>query len=360
MGTRLMSAGLLEGALPERWNRDRADSVIEIHRSYIDAGSDIILTNSFGGTAPRLAMHDGASELEELNHAAVSCARAAISASDREERVFVAGSMGPSGQLLSPLGDLSESDMEEIYYAQAAALASGGVDMLWIETQMDLVEMLTAMRAASRTGLPYCCTMSFDTAGKTMMGVSTGDLVSFCTSPASLERLPSLRPWGIGLNCGLAAGDTLVSLKGLTESLQSVESDGELPIVIVKGNCGVPQWRDGAFRYSGSEESMGRYARLARALGAGVIGSCCGSGAGHVHRMGSELAEGFGGAEDTGVFEHLGEAEIRAAFASESTESTGSAESATRRDGAQAEVAATAARRERAARRAAARASKRD
>ena len=320
MGTRLMASGLLAGALPERWNRDRADVVIEIHRSYIAAGSDIILTNSFGGTAPRLAMHDGASELEELNRAAVSCARAAISASAsaRAERVFVAGSMGPLGQLLAPLGELTEAQMEEFYYAQASVLASAGADMLWIETQMDLGEMLTAMRAAARTGLPYCCTMSFDTAGKTMMGVSPEALVAFCTSstpsspPSSTPSLspslsPSSTPWGIGLNCGLAAGDTLLSLKRLTESMRSVaqlasaqESSQELPLVIVKGNCGVPQWRDGAFRYSGSEASMGRYARMARALGAGVIGSCCGSGAGHVHRMGCELAADAAGAGGTG------------------------------------------------------------
>ncbi len=290
MGTRLMASGLEAGGLPERWNRDHADEVISIHGSYISAGSDIILTNSFGGTAPRLAMHSGAEELVELNAAAVSCARRAIDSSSRKGDVYIAGSMGPTGQLLLPLGELSESEMEDIYYAQAAALASSGADMLWIETQMDLLEMRAALRAAHRTGLPYSATLSFDTAGKTMMGVSPEALVSFILDE---DAMGDLRPWGFGLNCGLAAGDTLVSLKRMVSAMSAAGNEERVIarglVALVKGNCGVPQWQDGAFRYSGSESTMGDYAELARALGAGVIGCCCGSGSSHVACMGARL-----------------------------------------------------------------------
>ena len=179
MGTRLMAAGLAEGALPERWNRDRVADVVAIHRSYIEAGSDIVLTNSFGGNRARLAMHGAEGELEELNVAAVSCVRSAMENGGGRD-VAVAGSMGPTGEMLVPLGKLSEGEMEGMYFEQACALAEGGVDLLWIETQSDLGEMGCAMRAAGRVGLPYSVTVSFDTAGRTMMGVSPEELVDFC------------------------------------------------------------------------------------------------------------------------------------------------------------------------------------
>ena len=292
MGTRLMESGLAEGALPERWNRDRADDVVAIHGSYIEAGSDIVLTNSFGGTRPRLAMHGAEGELEELNMAAVACVRRAIE-KHKGRDVFVAGSMGPTGEMISPLGKLSEAEMEGMYYEQACALLKGGADMLWIETQSDLGEMRCAMRAAGRVGLPYSVTVSFDTAGRTMFGISPEEFGDFCLGFAggSSGDTSGGSLWGMGLNCGLAASDTLLSLRRLTEHLRGKgeEEKGGL-LVIVKGNCGVPQWRDGGFQYSGSEGTMGDYAVMARRLGADVVGSCCGSGAGHVRVMGERLA----------------------------------------------------------------------
>ena len=292
MGTRLMEAGLAEGALPERWNRDRAEDVVAIHASYIEAGSDIVLTNSFGGNRARLAMHGAEGELEELNIAAVSCVRRAIEKSG-DRYIVVAGSMGPTGKMLSPLGELSETEMEAMYYEQACALIKGGVDMLWIETQSDLGEMRCAMRAAERTGLSYSVTVSFDTAGSTMMGVSPEAFVDFCLEGDGVKSGGGL--WGMGLNCGLGASDTLLSLRRLTEHLRGrglgAGGVGEGGIfVIVKGNCGVPQWRDGGFRYSGDEGMMGEYAVLARRLGADVVGLCCGSGGSHVRVMGERLA----------------------------------------------------------------------
>ena len=306
MGTRLMEAGLAEGALPERWNRDRADDVVAIHASYIEAGSDIVLTNSFGGNRARLAMHGAEGELEELNMAAVACVRRAIERSG-ERAVFVAGSMGPTGEMLAPLGKMSEVEMEAMYYEQACALVKGGADMLWIETQSDLGEARCAMRAAARTGLPYSVTVSFDTAGSTMMGISPEVFVDFCLGVGEGDTSsvsPLVAPWGMGLNCGLAASDTLLSLRRLTGYLRSKRGDkagdkgcdkGDDMLVIVKGNCGVPQWRDGGFRYSGDEGMMGDYAVLARRLGADVVGSCCGSGAGHVRVMGERLGDYGGG-----------------------------------------------------------------
>ena len=300
MGTRLMASGLAEGALPERWNRDRAEDVVAIHRSYIGAGSDIVLTNSFGGNRARLAMHGAEGELEELNVAAVACVRRAMEGCEGRD-VFVAGSMGPTGEMLSPLGKLSEAEMEAMYYEQACALAKGGVDMLWIETQSDLGEVRCAMRAALRTGLPYSVTVSFDTAGSTMMGISPEAFVDFCLGEDGIVNGDGL--WGVGLNCGLAASDTLLSLRRLTEHLRERVAEGKGDIlVIVKGNCGVPQWRDGGFQYSGDEGMMGDYAILARRLGADVVGSCCGSGAEHVRVMGERLGN-FGGGDIPSVEE---------------------------------------------------------
>ena len=299
MGTRLMAAGLAEGALPERWNRDRVADVVAIHRSYIEAGSDIVLTNSFGGNRARLAMHGAEGELEELNVAAVSCVRSAMENGGGRD-VAVAGSMGPTGEMLVPLGNLSEGEMEGMYFEQACALAEGGVDLLWIETQSDLGEMGCAMRAAGRVGLPYSVTVSFDTAGRTMMGVSPEELVDFCLEFSGGGL------WGMGLNCGLGASDTLLSLRRLTEYLRGRGEGGRKDIsVIVKGNCGVPQWRDGAFRYSGSEGMMGDYAVLARRLGADVVGLCCGSGSGHVRVVGERLAGFVGGDRDIPSVEEI-------------------------------------------------------
>src|SRR5690349_14164581 len=192
MGTMLMSAGLLFGDPPEQWNTlpDKQAHVRAIHRGYLDAGAQIILTNSFGGTPFRLKLHNLQDRVFELNRAAAELARAEAGA-----RAIVAGSIGPSGELFEPMGGLTYDAAVAGFGAQAAGLAAGGADVLWIETMSDLNEVRAAVAGARRAApdLPVVATMTFDTRGFTMMGVSPADAVA---------ALGELNLAAIGGNCG--------------------------------------------------------------------------------------------------------------------------------------------------------------
>ena len=192
MGTELFARGLTAGDPPEEWNVDIPDRVVDVHMNYIKAGSDIILTNSFGGSAFRLKLHKLEDRVVELNKAAAEVGRQAADASDRP--VVVAGSMGPSGELLEPLGEMTPQTAADAFAAQAEGLAAGGADLLWIETMSSLEEIEAAFAGARRAcDLPIAATMSFDTAGRTMMGV---------TGAEAAERLTALGLAAIGANCG--------------------------------------------------------------------------------------------------------------------------------------------------------------
>ena len=173
-GTNFFKRGLETGYPPELWNVERPDEVTALHASFIEAGSQLVLTNSFGGTAHRLKLHDAQDRVHELNSAGARIARrAADDGRDRTGReVVVAGSMGPIGELFAPMGALDYDDAYAAFTAQATALAEGGVDMLWVETMSSLEEVKAAMDAAAATGLPVAACMTFDTAAKTMMGIS--------------------------------------------------------------------------------------------------------------------------------------------------------------------------------------------
>ena len=164
LGSMLMAAGLTQGASPEAWNIDHPERVAEVHRAYIEAGSQIILTNTFGGTRFRLKLHDLQDQAHALNLAAAKIARTAADAASSP--VVVAGSMGPTGEILAPLGELAFEDAKAGFAEQAAALAEGGVDVLWIETMSDLSEVRAAAEGAkSVSDLPLVITMTFDTNG---------------------------------------------------------------------------------------------------------------------------------------------------------------------------------------------------
>ena len=275
MGTQLFAAGLESGDSPERWNLDRPETIGDVHRRYIEAGSDLVLTNSFGGNRFRLTLHGLEGRVGQLNRAAAANARAAADEAGRT--VLVAGSMGPTGELLEPLGGMSAQACEEAFAEQALGLASGGADLLWIETMSDLGEAEAAVRGArAACDLPVAVTMSFDTAGRTMMGVTGSDMG---------RRLGELAPAALGANCGANLADTEAAAAAIAAEA------GGIPVVC-KANAGVPEWRADGLVYDGTPEVMAAGALRARRSGAAVIGACCGSTPEHIAAMAAALQNG--------------------------------------------------------------------
>lgn len=256
-GTMLIAAGLPGGLPPEVWNSEKAEEIARLHRAYLDAGSQIILTNTFGGNRLKLAHSGYEDRVEELNRAG---AEIAVKAADG--KAFIAGDIGPTGKLMEPLGPLSFQAAYDAYYEQAALLAAGHVDAIWIETMTDLEEARAAVSAARQaTQLPVFCTMSFGRKGKTMMGV---------TPKRAAETLWPLGLAAIGANCGegLEVIDTI-----LTE-FRSVLPDAHL---IVKPNAGLPRLVDGQTVYDTPPAAFANHTARFIEKGACIVGACCGS-----------------------------------------------------------------------------------
>ena len=276
MGTQLFAVGLDAGDPPEEWNVSHAEEVRAIHRGYIQAGADLVVTNSFGGTRFRLALHRMEDRVGELNASAARNGRIEADAeTDRTGRaVLVAGSMGPTGELLEPMGNMSVAACEAAFAEQAAALAAGGSDLLWIETMSDLNEVEAAVRGArSVCDLPVAATMSFDTAGRTMMGVTSEELA---------DRLGRLGLAAVGANCGNNVADT----EGAVTAIAAASPGAP---VISKPNAGVPEWRGDALIYDGTPEVLAAHAHRVQAAGVAVIGSCCGSTPAHTAKIAAVL-----------------------------------------------------------------------
>jgi 5-methyltetrahydrofolate--homocysteine methyltransferase len=269
-GTNFFATGLPTGHAPELWNLDKPDKVRDQYRTFVDAGCDIILTNSFGGTRNRLKLHQAEDHVPEINAAAARLAREVAGQAGRE--VVVAGSMGPTGDMYMPLGELTMVQGTAAYAEQAKALAEGGVDVLWIETIYSFEELTAAVTGARATGLPVVCTMSFDTAGHTMMGITAAQFVE------ATHKL-SPRPMALGGNCGIGPAELLTTLIGLREAA------GADAVLVAKSNCGVPEFVDGQIAYQGTPELMGDYARLCLDAGARIVGGCCGTTPEHIRAM---------------------------------------------------------------------------
>ena len=268
-GTNLFAMGLSSGDSPELWNVSHPDRILALHQSFVDAGADIILTNSFGGNRRRLMLHQLEGRVRELNRVAAEIAREAADRSGRP--VVVAGSVGPTGDLLAPLGPISEDEAFEAFAEQIEGLKEGGADVVWIETMSAPNEIRAAARAAGAVGMPYTVTASFDTAGKTMMGVA----------PAALAALTAEfdpKPLAFGANCGVGASDLVMSVLAMTQAQPGA-------VVIAKANAGIPQWHGAHIHYSGTPELMAAYAGLAVDAGARIVGGCCGSTAAHLAAM---------------------------------------------------------------------------
>lgn len=276
-GTELFSRGLGSGDPPEAWNVDEPDKIRSAYQAYVDAGSDLFLTNTFGGTHYRLALHKLHEQVHELNEAAARLGREVAEqamADDPERTVLVAGSMGPTGELLEPMGSMTPLACAAAFAEQAKGLAAGGADLLWIETMSSLEEAEAAIQGARQVcDLPICLTMSFDTAGRTMMGV---------TGTSAAELATRLGIDAIGANCGANLVDTENAVKEIRAANPDI-------LVISKGNAGIPQWHGDELRYDGTPEIMAAYADRARQLGAQIIGGCCGSSSEHIKLMRSVL-----------------------------------------------------------------------
>lgn len=267
-GTNFFGMGLGPGEPPELWNVDHPDRVRQLHHEFVSAGADIILTNTFGCNRFRLKLHGAEDRTREIAEQAALVAGEVAAAADRP--VVVAGSVGPTGELLEPLGTMTEADAVAAFTEELEGLRDGGADVAWIETKSAAQEMRAAALAAIAVGMPYTVTASFDTAGHTMMGLGPTDLAEVF---AELE----VAPVAIGANCGVGAPDLLVAI-------QEMQADPDT-IIIAKSNCGVPQFRGAEIEYSGNPELMGRYATLAIDSGATIIGGCCGTSPTHLAEM---------------------------------------------------------------------------
>ncbi len=272
-GTNLFNMGLSAGEPPELWNANHPDRIATLYRGAVEAGSDLFLTNSFGANASRLKLHAAQGRVRELNRLAAEIGREVAEKAGRE--VAVCGSMGPTGEIFAPMGTLTHALAVEMFHEQAEGLKEGGADVLWVETISAIEEFAAAAEAAALAGMDWCGTMSFDTAGRTMMGVTSAQLA------ALVETLPN-PPLAFGANCGVGAADLMRTILGFTAS------GTERPI-IAKGNAGIPKYYDGHIHYDGTPALMGDYACLARDAGATIIGGCCGTMPEHLRAMRAAL-----------------------------------------------------------------------
>ncbi len=281
MGTMLFAAGLQFGDPPEVWNLSQPEVVRRIQRGYLEAGSRIVMTNTFGGNRLRLRLHGLQDRVDELNRTAAILLRTEVESMVRERgeagRALVAGDIGPTGEIMAPLGTLDGAEAVDVFAEQAAALIAGGVDLIWIETMSHLSEIKAAIdgvRRASRE-IPIVATMTFDTRGHTMMGVSPEQAVT------------SLAAWGvdaIGGNCGNGPDELLP----VVERMKAVAPD---VVLVAKSNAGMPELVDLRAVYRADPATMAEAALGFRAAGARIIGACCGSTPDHLREMATALAD---------------------------------------------------------------------
>lgn len=275
MGTELIAHGFPQGACPESWNVEKPDVVQKIHKSYFDAGSDAVLTNSFGGSQIKLEAYNLGDRCYELNLVAAHNA-----SNVRPKGKFVAGSLGPIGKFLKPVGDYEKTQFEAAYAEQAKGLADGGVDFLLIETQYDLMEALCALRGARKvTDIPVFVTMTFKT-GPRGFFTEWGNSVIQCMKELEKEGVPV-----VGTNC------TLDSEK-MVDLVKVIRKNTSLPI-IAQANAGKPSISDeGDVSYEQSIEDYVRFIPQMIQNGATVIGGCCGTNPEYIKRM-AELIKEF-------------------------------------------------------------------
>ena len=268
-GTNYQAMGIAPGVAPEEWVFDAPDQVVELHRSFVEAGSDLVLTCTFGATTPRLADGPLAGRAVEVNRRAAELAREAAGA-DR----LVAGSLGPTGQLVEPYGLLTRDVAVEAYAEQAAALTAGGVDVLVLETFFALDEALWALEGArGASGLPLVASFSFDQGTRTMMGLGVAEMVA-AVEPLGVAAL--------GANCGRSLADTDLLVDELLAAAPSVP-------LWVKPNAGIPRVVGDAVVYDAGPADLAAHVAGYVERGVRIVGGCCGSTPEHVAAIAAAL-----------------------------------------------------------------------
>lgn len=268
MGTLLQDSGLADGSAGELWNVERPEAVRASHEAYARAGARILTTNTFGGTRPRLQMHGLEERVHELNRAAAAIARSVAD----EHGALVAGDLGPTGELLAPLGTMSPEDARAIFEEQLRGLRDGGIDLVLIETMSDLAEVEAAVAAARSVvpDAPVVATLSFDTNLRSMMGVRPGDAVT---------ALAEVGVDAVGANCGRGPEE----MEAIASQLVAARPAGLL--LVAQSNAGLPQVVGDHFEYDKSPADLAEHARALRELGIDLIGACCGSTPDHIAAM---------------------------------------------------------------------------
>jgi methionine synthase I (cobalamin-dependent) len=273
MGTLLQDRGLDDGGSGELWNVERPEVIREAHQAYAEAGARILTTNTFGGTRPRLEMHGLGRRVHELSEAGARLAREVAD----EHGALVAGDIGPTGELMAPLGTMDAEAAQAIFAEQLAGLRDGGIDLVLIETMSDLAEVEAAVAAAREVvpHLPIVATLSFDTNLRSMMGVRPGDAVA---------RLAAAGVDAVGANCGRGPGE----MQQIAAELVAARPAGVL--LVAQSNAGLPQVVGDHFEYDATPDDMARHAMDLRDLGIDLIGACCGSTPDHLRAMSHALS----------------------------------------------------------------------
>ena len=270
-GTMLQAAGLPTGTPGEAWILERPEEIIKLHRAYLDAGSQLILTSTFGGTRARLKKAGLGAQVDEVNRRAAELARQAAG-----DDVYVGGDIGPTGEMMPPLGKLTYEAAVEMFAEQAEALAAGGVDCIYIETMSDLNEGKAAVEGAKQVcDLPVFCSFSFDTHGHTGMGVSPAQ---------AAEAMAELGVAAVGANCGHAPEEVLDFLPPMRQAAPDA-------YLIAKPNAGVPHMVERQAVYDAGPERMAELARRYNQLGAQIVGACCGSSPAHIAAIAAAIRE---------------------------------------------------------------------
>ncbi|NUS51982.1 MAG: hypothetical protein HOQ22_13215 [Nocardioidaceae bacterium] len=272
MGTLLQDSGLEDGVPGELWNLENPDAVRGAHAAYATAGARLLTTNSFGGTRPRLDLHGLGDRVGDVNRAAAQIARSVAD----EHGVLVAGDLGPTGELLAPLGTLTPEEAQALFAEQLTALVEGGIDLVLVETLSDLGEADAALAAAREVApdLPVVVTMSFDTNLRTMMGVRPGDAVA---------HLAAAGADAAGANCGRGPAEMEV----IAAEMAQARTDAIL--LVAQSNAGLPQVVGDHFEYDATADDMASHATRLADLGIDLVGGCCGSTPAHIAAMRATL-----------------------------------------------------------------------
>lgn len=270
-GTALQRAGLHPGEAPERWTFERPRDVIALARGYAAAGSDIVYTNTFGGNRIRLGLEGLADRVAEINRTAVRLARAGIAEAGSGAHVF--GSIGPSGAMLEPYGDLAPEVASAAFHEQARALVEAGVDGLVCETFGAIEEAILALTAAKRAsahaGIPVLATMAFETSGFTAMGVAPA---------AAAEQLGDAGADAVGANCSVGPEVVEAAVLAMAAARPGLR-------LVAKANAGMPVWKNGGCEYPAGPREMAAFAARMRGIGVVLVGGCCGTTSEHIAAM---------------------------------------------------------------------------